>query len=274
MANSWGGFTADNVFDSWDLNPLAQQVGGGADGVRDRLATERDAFLQPRMQQYRTSGVKAAEDDATLFNDDGFRSFVQSGQLPQNASPAQQWNAQPAPAATGPAQGAQGQSTLMNLLMQRAQQPTTVGRDDPNVRGQADAYRANIDRSTRNYLADVAEQQGPYGNINNETRLAQERAGQASGGFEAELMGRETDARRQEIQDALTQWGSLLSGDQRMALERELAMLSNSTQRASLAQQNNQFTTSQNNSMEQFWRELALREADQNNAWDFRWATA
>jgi hypothetical protein len=78
-------FSADNVFNSWDLNPLAQQIGGGADGVRDTLASKRDAYLQPLMQQYRAAAGPgdghAAEDDATLFNNDQFRNFVRTGQM-------------------------------------------------------------------------------------------------------------------------------------------------------------------------------------------------
>lgn len=87
-ALGFGGFNANNVFDNWDLNPLANQIGGGADGVRDTLATQRDAYLQPLMQQYRQQrGVgdgRAAADDAGLFHDQGFQSFVQTGSM-QNA---------------------------------------------------------------------------------------------------------------------------------------------------------------------------------------------
>jgi hypothetical protein len=83
-------WNANNVFQNWDLNPLAMQVGGAADGVRDTLSTSRDAYLQPLMNQYRDqarqTGVRADATDQSLFADPNFQSFVQSGQMPQGTS--------------------------------------------------------------------------------------------------------------------------------------------------------------------------------------------
>jgi hypothetical protein len=254
----WGGWNANNVFSSWDLNPLSQQTGV----ARDDLANQRDAFLQPIEANYRQAMAGQGQQvDATsqnLFSDPNFQAFAQKGALPANASPAQQWNATPSPAPQGPTGGTGG--TLMQLLMQRAGQGQVTA-SDPNVRAQADAYNANEQRASRNYLADVAEKAGPQANLAGEQRMAAERLGQRTGGFEAELIGREQAARRDEIQQALQMWGGLLSNDQRMALERELATMSNQSHAADRTQAN-----------EQFLRELALRESDQNNAWDYRWA--
>jgi hypothetical protein len=82
-------WTTGNLFDSWDLNPLAMQIGAGADGVRDSLAEARDNLFQPLANQYRTqiypaSGFAghAAEDDASLWNDPAFRDWVQTGRVP------------------------------------------------------------------------------------------------------------------------------------------------------------------------------------------------
>jgi hypothetical protein len=83
-------WNTDNVFSvGWDLNPLAMQIGAGADGVRDSLAEARDHFIQPLMSQYRFTvypasgfGGHAAEDDYTLYHDEGFRTWVQTGQVP------------------------------------------------------------------------------------------------------------------------------------------------------------------------------------------------
>lgn len=73
----WGGFDASNVFQNWDLNPLAEQTGM----ERDTLANERDAFIQPWEQQYKQTVGDAAFDDTSqnLWGDDAFRQFVQSG---------------------------------------------------------------------------------------------------------------------------------------------------------------------------------------------------
>jgi hypothetical protein len=245
MANAatsykWSG---DNVFDSWDLNPLAQQVGGGADGVRDTLSAGRDAFLQPKYGAYRdaltSQGQKVSTSDQDLFGDSGFQNYVKSGQLPANATPAQQWNAQPAQAMPPPPTPAAGtpaasENQLLDLVMQRAQAPAFVGRDDPNVRAQADAYSASQQRAARNSVADIAEQQGPLANLNAETRVAQEHAGQASGAFEAEALARAQQQRAQEIQQYLGIWGGLIDSDTAQNLQRELAYLNNSTQQQAL----------------------------------------
>lgn len=78
---AWGGWTADNVFDTWDLNPLASQYGM----QRDDLANQRDAFLNPYASEYRKRvGVGsggADEGDFNLYNDESFRNFVKTGQL-------------------------------------------------------------------------------------------------------------------------------------------------------------------------------------------------
>lgn len=290
MANAASGYkwTADNVFDNWDLNPLAQQIGAGADGVRDTLSSGRDAFLQPKYSAYRDAltaqGQKVSSSDADLWGNEGFQNYVRSGQLPANATPTQQWNAQPAqaPAAAAPAPGtpASTESSLLDLVQQRAQAPAFVSREDPNVRAQSDAYSANQQRAARNSIADIAESQGPLANITAETRLANERAGQASGSFEAEVLARAQQQKAQEIQQYLSIWGGLIDSDKRTALERELAQMQNATQQQALGnqltianQQNQTQNTSINNQMDQFLRELALREANQNNTWDYNWAT-
>lgn len=84
-------FNSGNVFNSWDLNPLASQTGI----ARDTLAQQRDSFLQPYYSQYRSAvgtgggAGHAAADDYSLFNDPAFQAYVGSGQLP-SASPSAQ----------------------------------------------------------------------------------------------------------------------------------------------------------------------------------------
>ncbi len=194
-----------------------------------------------------------------------------SGQPATPQTPAQQWNAQPAVQPQAPLQ--QQQSTLFDELQRRFQQSETPTANDPIIRQQADTYSANTERSKRNYLADLAESSGPNANLLGETRLANEHAGQANAGFEAELMGREVSARRDEIQQALSQYGSLLTAEQQMALQKELAQMNDQLQRTSLSQQGNQFNLTLGQNMDQFLRELALRESNQNQQWDFNWAT-
>lgn len=256
-----------NVFNNWDLNPLAQEIGGGAEGVRDELSDSRNAFLQPKMAEYRNAmGVGnggAAADDQTLFNDQQFRSYVQTGQMPvnPNAPPAQQWSASSSSTGTNPAlQDRQNQ--LFDLLMQRIQQPITPDADDPTIRRQADAYSANQTRASRDYLADLAERGGPYMNMTGEARLAAERAGQNSAGFEAELIGREQDARRDSIQKDLGLYGSLLGDEDQLDLSLQMAQMDDRYKREALGW-----------SKDQFLREMAQRQYEYDDDSAYRWMT-
>jgi hypothetical protein len=123
---------------------------------------------------------------------------------------------------------------LYDELLSRATQGLKIDRNDPIIRDQADAYSANLERSKRNDLADLAERSGPLANLRGETRLANERMGQAAGAFEAQLMGRELTARRDEIAQALSSMQGLLTTEQQLALQRELGLLNNAIQQQQL----------------------------------------
>jgi hypothetical protein len=254
-------WNADNAFNSWDLNPLANQIGGGADGVRDTLSDSRNAYLQPLMQQYRqgmtSQGGKAAEDDQSLYGDAGFQSFAKTGQLPTTAPPTAQWNQS---SQSGTDMSGR-RNELFDLLMQRIKGPVTPDANDPTIRAQADAFSAQQQRSSRNYLADLAEKGGPYMNMTGEQRLASERAGQLSGQMESELIGREQDYRRDSIQKDLGLYGSLLSDAEKTDLSRELGLGELGEKRDSRLMENDQFL-----------RELAERQWTDRDTSDWRWA--
>ena len=120
---------------------------------------------------------------------------------------------------------------LYNTLMDRSKQSLNIDRNDPIIRAQADAFSANQERSRRNDINSLAESEGPNANLRSEQRMGAERAGQASGAFEAELMGRELGNRRQEISEALNSAQGLLTEEQRLALTNELTRLNDATQR-------------------------------------------
>lgn len=121
---------------------------------------------------------------------------------------------------------------LLARLKGRADQSLTINAStDPNIRQQADPFAANVERQRRQYLNQQAEALGPNANLTNEARLTAEQAGQQTGQFEAGLVGKEIQARRQEIQDALTQMGTLLTDQQRLSLQKELAQLDDATKR-------------------------------------------
>lgn len=111
---------------------------------------------------------------------------------------------------------------LYGTLMGRAQQSTNINADDPVIRGQVEAFRNEQTRGKRDYLSDVAESAGSLANLRGEKRMAAERTGQATGGFQAQLLGRELSAKRAEIADALQSMGGMLSADQQANLTREL----------------------------------------------------
>jgi len=112
-----------------------------------------------------------------------------------------------------------------NQLKARSQQSLNVSRTDPTIRPQADAFAANQERARSNYLNDQAEKQGPLANLLGESRLTAQRAGQATGAYEGELMGRELTARRDEIAQALQLMAGRLTTEQQLALQEQLGLI-------------------------------------------------
>lgn len=239
QANAGAGYqwNADNAFNSWDLNPLAQEVGGGADGVRDTLASNRDAYLKPYYANYRAAVGEgnSADDDYGLFNDSKFQNYVRTGELPtqQPQTVTQAWsgNTGYAPPTTG-TPGANDQTNqraddLYSLLKGRATQALTVDPNDPTIRTQTDAYSADQTRAMRDYLADTAEGASPNANLRGEQRMAAEKAGQNTATFRGTLMNQQLQAKRDEIASALQQMGSTLSQDKQLEMQGLITSLDN-----------------------------------------------
>jgi len=181
--------------------------------------------------------------------------------------------------------------------MARARQSTDVSRDDPGIRQQVDPYVAQQTRAARNVIADSAEAGGPYGNNRGEARMATERAGQNAGLFESEIIGREIAAKREEIGQSLQLALQMGNQSAAMELQAKLALLDDQARNAdrSLQQQglNQNYSLAQqgygiqrlgmdqnyglqqqnlNQNMEQFMRELALREWEATENSDQSWA--
>lgn len=255
------------LYDPSDLEGIRRNTGYNEPGK----AVSLDQALQTQFGIYDQRGK-------TSQGGGGQQQAQPQAQAPQYATPAQQWNAQPV---------MQPQSDdLFKMLMQRASQGTAVNRDDPNIRSQVDPVVAQQERASRNYLDDQAERAGPLANMQGERRLASERSGQAAGAFESEVIGREIAAKRDEIAQALQLYAGRLTEEQQMGLQGQLASLNAMLQREGMdIQRQGQAQgfdiqrqgldlqrqgLSQSN--DQFMRELALREFDTNNAWDYRWA--
>lgn len=149
---------------------------------------------------------------------------------------------------------------FMALLMDRAKQSTVVGRYDPAVRQAADAFAAQQTQQGRQFLDESAEANGPYGTgaQDNLRRLTAERAGQASGAMEAELINRERMAKRDEIMQALQLQGNMLSQQEQLALQKYLGELNAQIARDRMNQDQSQFDA-----------QLGFNVDDRNSYWDW-----
>lgn len=146
---------------------------------------------------------------------------------------------------------------LFHLLMGRAKQSETVDPNDPVIKAQTDAYSANNQRAQRSYLTDAAEKGGPNANLEGVSRSMAEQGAQATGGLQASLMNNELTARRQEIQNALQESGSLLTADQQLQLQRELGLIDSNIRQQGVTSGNDQFMA-----------RLGLDTTNQANYWD------
>jgi hypothetical protein len=114
---------------------------------------------------------------------------------------------------------------LFKYLMGRATQSENVTANDPVIKSQTDAYASRQVDDSRNMLSALAEKGGANFNPDAENRSVAERLGKNTADFQGQLMSRELQSRRDQISQALTQSASLLSAQQQMALQDELARL-------------------------------------------------
>lgn len=143
-----------------------------------------------------------------------------------------------------PASGLAFQSNsdaLFKLLMGRAGQSLNIDPHDPIIANQVNAFKAQEQAGTRNYLNQLAEAEGPQANLGMETRIANQQQAQATGQMQAQLMQNELTARRQEIAQSLQEWGSLLTSQQQMALQQQLAYYDAAIRQNQAQLQNSQF---------------------------------
>lgn len=162
--------------------------------------------------------------------------------------------------------------SLYGMLSDRVNQGVSVDRNNPVIRAQSDAYAASQERARRNYVSNEAEKGGPFANIAGTSRMAAERAGQNTAGFEAELRGRDWEAQRAELLQYLAMMQGMLGRDQEAALRMQLAEIDAQLSREGMSLQRDLGYRGQDFGMEQFMRELALREWDTGNKWDYAWS--
>jgi hypothetical protein len=243
------------------------------EALEERQRQEMDSGWAPKM---RTALVQATgkvavprpgtpPTDPTQPSDPSNPSTPSTTQEPYRAETvAQQWSTPPA-ASQPPAWQQEVVDQMRNptpdpratelydQLRQRATQGLDIDRNDPVIRAQADAYGAQAERARRDSLSDLAERSGPHANLRGEERLGYERRGQQVGAFEAELVGRELQARRDEIAQALQLSATFLSTEQQRELQRQIALLDHA-----IAQQN---ASNSGMSVSQDWMEALLQNA-------------
>jgi hypothetical protein len=166
---------------------------------------------------------------------------------------------------------------FMKLLRERMSQGDEIDPNDPIIKNQVDQYSAQQNRARNTYLDEQAERNsahgmGDSGLMDIERRMSAESAGNAVGGFQAELMGRELTARRDEIQHALDSMGRELNDDERQLLERELAAADNAMKKYGIDTQNSQYFAGLSQADKHFLQQMAQsgKYADLDN--EFRWA--
>ena len=79
-------------------------------------------------------------------------------------------------------------------------------------------------------------------NLRAEQRLASEWLGQSVGAFEADLMGRELQTRRDQISEALAMGAGLISEEQRMQLQVQLSLIDQAIQQSQFEQRLSRIT--------------------------------
>lgn len=158
--------------------------------------------------------------------------------------------------------GTQAQG-LFNLLMKRANMSEVIDPNDPVIKAQTDAYRSEGVNARRDFLAQQAEQAGPYGNLRSEERRSAEQLGKSVGGFQGQVMQQELNRKTAQIEAALSGAQGFLTDQQRMALQNELTRLQLAQQESqfgrNLKQQGSQFDRSLSMQKDQFGRSLGQR---------------
>jgi hypothetical protein len=147
---------------------------------------------------------------------------------------------------------AQQSQSFLDLLLGRANESLNVKPSDPIIQAQSDAYNATGERQLRNYLSQQAEQGGPNQNLDATTLAANENLAQGEAGFVGQAMQNELTARRSEVAQALSLYGSTLNADQQAQLQEELAKLDAAISQAQLGQSAYQFGVNANQNAYQF----------------------
>lgn len=117
--------------------------------------------------------------------------------------------------------------TLLSLM---TMDPTAVSIDDPALSGAAEAYRRGQERSMQQRIRDAAERHASMGLSDSGAAVSEADRysmdyGNAIAGYNADLVTNEIAARRNQVMQALQTGAGVLSNEQSLALQEQLAEL-------------------------------------------------
>lgn len=187
-----------------------------ADDPTGKVAWDAWANMDPASAEAGISGSAEA------------KAFAAKGAQPAAASPA---TATPGASAPGFGPRIAGipndpkSSAFFDLLMGKARGSANVDPNDPIIKAQTDAFRANASRGAKDIMALSAERGGPYQDQSAVQRSALEHAAQSTAGYSAQLSSDERAARRQDINQALSTGAQFLTAQQAQQLQEELDRL-------------------------------------------------
>ena len=249
-----------NPFDASQV-PQGVPTGWAEDFIRrnpgdySRISSAYQSDIDAK-QQYTQPAQQTQTQQSSFQPPDWYKSYFDDMRSRQQAAEAER---------------KQKADSLYNTWLGRSQQSLNINGNDPIIRQQADAYSANEERARRNYIGDLAESAGPLANIRGEQRMAAEHMGQRTGAFEAQLVGKELTARREEIAQALNAMTGMLSAEQQAGLQRELAILDQAIKEQGVALQGKSLDQDWQRALlnnNQFMADLGLRAENQYNYWN------
>jgi len=298
----------------WGTIPEAYRNIPGIMGAANDKANDPNAFAQSFLASQRQQGLTDAGDAAALSGQGWLGGAAPKPQVPSQQSTSASWmtpqwsyphpTTTPQPAATqAPSQpgqapiqsvsemwanpaisqqiGGQEQTNqarndqLFNMWTQGMRDPSSVSASNPIIKSQVDAYRNEQERARRNFISDSAEKYGPLANIQGEERMAAEQAGANTSGYQAQLMGQELSALREETMQRLAQATQMNATDSARSLQERLAMIDAQLQTTQFGLQqqgmNNDWTLAQQGfGMQQQGLDQDWQRAQMNNDMSMR----
>jgi hypothetical protein len=150
-----------------------------------------------------------------------------------------------------------------SLLDAMGRGPVTM--NDPNIKGQADAFSLAQTRAKDRAREAMAERAARSGLLSDQASSGafdqgilglEQQQGEAEAGFNAGLLGSEQDKQRQQLMQAAAMAGQTLDAGEQRQLQERLAAMDEQFRRAQLGQQGSQFDRTFGQQGSQFERQL------------------